>query len=154
MAAKKGDKNWGRLAASTAPQIIEEIRAQSVGRPLVYDRDQVKAEIVTRLCCGESLAMICRGDESMPALSSINAWIAADKDFAEAVSNARQVGVETLVDACYSIAAGEDLSTGSIERDKLLCAVIKWIVAKRDPANTPDKWRNVIVLRSDVDDIC
>lgn len=153
MAAKDGDENWSKLAAKTAPIIAERLRAPGAGRPQVYDRNKVQAEIVTRLCCGESLPVMCQADESLPSLSTINAWMAADRDFADAVKSARQVGVETLMDACYSIAAGEALSTGSIERDKLLCSVIKWIVAKRDPANAPC-WKNLIILRSDADDLC
>lgn len=145
MAAKSGSENWGRVAADTVPVIIEKVRAKGAGRPLVYEREQTQAEIVTRLCTGESLPMICKGP-LMPALSTVNGWIAKDDGFSTAIANARLIGTDTLVDACYSIAAGDELSTGSIERDKLLCSVIKWIVAKRDPANSPNNWRNIIIV--------
>ena len=80
--------------------------------------------------------MVCV-DATMPSLRTVNRWIAEDPDFCDAVAGGRAVGVNTLMDAAYSIASGSGHSTGSIERDKLLCSVIRWIVSKRDPDNAP-----------------
>lgn len=152
MSAKEGDGNWSKKASATVPEIVNSVKQAGAGRPAVFNINEVKAEIVTRLCTGESLPMICK-DSSMPSLSYVNKWISGDPEFSENVKNARKIGADTLVDACYSIAAGEALSTGSIERDKLLCSVIKWIVAKRDPDNAPNRQVNLI-WRHDLDEFC
>lgn len=138
MAAKEGDENWGKLAANKAPSIIRELCDDPVkaGRPVIHDPSAHMAEIVTRLMTGESLQMIT-ADPAMPSLRTVNRWMAKDDDFTDAVRRARQIGVHALMDAAVNIASGGVHSTGSIERDKLLCSVIKWIVAKRDPENAP-----------------
>lgn len=141
MAAKQGDENIGRIMAAQAPALIRELCAdtRARGRPLGsvnHDPAEYQTEIVTRLCAGESLQMICV-DDTMPSLRTVNRWLASDDDFADAVEGARAIGVNALMDACLSVAGGGTHSTGSVERDKLLVGVIRWIVAKRDPDNSP-----------------
>lgn len=144
--------NWGTVAAKAAPGLVKKLASapEGPGRPIVHDPDKFQAEIVTRLVSGESLRMICR-DETMPSLRTVNRWLAIDSDFADAVERGRQIGIWTLMDAVYDIASGGELSTGTVERDQLLCSVIKWVCGKRDP----DTWRGLtaerltIVLRDD-----
>ena len=155
MAAKSGDENWGKLAASKAPSMIRELcdDPRSRGRPVIHDPSQYQAEIVTRLMTGESLPMICTGP-AMPSLRTVNRWMADDDEFTEAVNRARQLGVNALMDAAVSIASGGAHSTGSVERDKLLCGVIRWIVAKRDPDKAPylcDRSITISIDPSDAD---
>lgn len=144
MAAKQGDENIGRIMAAQAPALIRELCSdtRTRGRPIGsanYDPVQYQTEIVTRLCAGESLQMICV-DDTMPSLRTVHRWLASDDDFADAVEGARAIGVNALLDACLSVAGGGTHSTGSVERDKLLVGVIRWIVAKRDPDNAPNKF--------------
>jgi hypothetical protein len=132
-----GKESFGKVASEVAPALVRQIGQEPRGRgqPPI-DPSAYQAEIVTRLCTGESLSMICV-DAAMPSLRTVNQWLATDPEFKDAVNGARAIGINTLMDAAYSIASGWAHSTGSIERDKLLCSVIKWIVAKRDPDNAP-----------------
>ena len=156
MAAKEGEGNWGKLAAATAPAIIKGLCDDTAGRgrPTVHEQAEHEAEIVTRLCVGESLPMICTSAE-MPSLRTVNRWLAADPDFAATVRYAREIGVQALMDAAMDIASGGAKSTGSVERDKLLCSVIRWIVAKRDPENAPRNGSRIVIsLNADDLDLC
>lgn len=152
MPAKRGHENWGRLASDTSVDAIVHITDQTGerGRPVVHDPASHQAEIVGRLLSGESLAMICC-DVTMPSLRTVNRWQADDATFRGAVAQAKALGVETLMDAAYAIAAGP-LSTGSVERDKLLISVIRWMAAKRDPeSHAPMRFISINIERDDGD---
>jgi hypothetical protein len=154
MPAKRGSENWGRKAADAATDAIIHIQdGRERGRPVIHDPAQYQAEIVSRLMTGESLVMICR-DPDMPSLRTVNRWQADDAQFKQAVQQGKALGTETLMDAAYTIAAGGPLSTGSVERDKLLISVIRWIAEKRDPQNHRAMQLINIVVRDDSDDIC
>lgn len=129
--------NFAITASSQAPSIIKQLCDDPVrrGPRAIHHLEIVGPDIVHRLCGGESLQQIC-ADPALPSIRTVNRWIADHNDFADAVRNARKIGVEALMDAAVNIASGGVHSTGSIERDKLLCSVLKWIVSKRDPEHS------------------
>lgn len=124
----------GKRLSDQSKTLIGAI-SKGAGRPVgtvKYDPDDYLPDILNRLICGESMATICQ-DESMPSLRTVTSWTSGNDVIAQQVNDAKDVGVSMLIDACFEIARGnEDFSTGSIERDKLLTSVIKWIVEKRE----------------------
>lgn len=128
------NKNFAITASKNSHSIIKQLCDDPIrrGPKTVHDPDIIGPDIVARLCDGESLQQVCI-DPAMPSIRTVNRWMSADSDFADAVRNARQIGSNALMDAAVNIAAGGVHSTGSIERDKLLCSVLKWVVSKRDP---------------------
>ena len=133
--------------AKTAPKLIRALAKQRgiIGRPtgaVQFNPDDYIPDILTRLCCGESLAMICACND-MPSIRTVNTWMSSDDDFKTELDNAREIGVQTLTDAMMNIAAGDDLSTGLIERDRMMISVLKFIISKRDPAAISLRYSNL-----------
>ena len=73
------------------------------GRPLVYQWDDIEAEILNRLANGQSLYSIC-ALEHMPHPSVIYDRLRANPLFADSYSRARGNLADTLFDQCLAIA--------------------------------------------------
>lgn len=145
----------GKQFSKASQTLIEAITSDTrpVGHPRLYDPDDYYADIIHRLTLGESLPMICKGSD-MPSLRTVTKWMSGDDEFAEKVSQAKDLGIATLMDACFEIARGTaPLSTGSIERDKLLTSVIKWIVEKREGRSLREYHANRITITLENDDL-
>ena len=65
--------------------------------------DEAKAEITSRIAHGETLRAICR-DPRMPSWNTVYTWINQDKQFAEAMDDARLLGAEAIAQECVDIA--------------------------------------------------
>ncbi len=119
---------------------------RSVGRPSNYSLD-IAIEICARLATGESLNSICR-DESMPGLSTVYRWIAAQDEFRELYARAREDQADTLADEIVDISddahndwmerngkddVGWQLNGEHIQRSRLRVDARKWVAAKLKP---------------------
>lgn len=140
------NKNFAITASKNSHSIIKQLCADPVkrGPKTSHLPEIIGPDVVARLIDGESLQQIC-SDPAMPSIRTVNRWISSDNDFADAIRNARQIGSEALMDAAVNIASGGVHSTGNIERDKLLCSVLKWVVSKRDPEHIKIGFQGVYI---------
>lgn len=134
MPAPFGDANPARIFANRLPTIFARMGLDD--SPVdSRSRDEARELVVDRLIEGASLTMACR-IKGMPSRRAVYRWMRDDKAFAERVTSAREFGVWTLLDALHDVATGGRLSTGNERSDALLCAILRWIITKRDPANS------------------
>ena len=117
--------------------IIKETTAHKRGQPYKAT-PELTDKVLSRLASGENLIDICN-DKKMPCLRTVQNWKRADPDFREAFNLALHDNVDTLVAIMENIASGGSMSTGNVERDKLLITVIKWRAAKLHPDQYGDR---------------
>jgi hypothetical protein len=107
-----------------------------MGRPSIFSQDLVDA-ICERLCDGVPLAEICRAD-GMPSVSTVWDWRQTQPGVSDSIARARDIGFDTLATRLMLTAQGktEDeggLSSGDVQRDKLIVDTILKLLAKWDP---------------------
>jgi hypothetical protein len=112
-------------------------------------------EICRRLTAGETLRVICQGEE-MPAASTVGLWVLDDLNgFAEQYARARLVGYHTMADELIEIAddgtndyVEKERSDGSkaiafdaehVQRSRLRVDTRKWLLSKALPKIYGDK---------------
>lgn len=71
-------------------------------------RINFKAEIVAEICRrlekGEPLTVICRSQPTFPDPATVWRWAEADKEVAQAIARAREVGHDAIAEECLAIA--------------------------------------------------
>jgi hypothetical protein len=77
-------------------------KEKKMGRPSSFTQDMADT-ICTRIAEGESLRKIC-GDDWMPERVTIYRWLAADPDFCNQYTRAREDQADTLADEIIAIA--------------------------------------------------
>lgn len=119
-----------------------------VGRPTIY-ADDLADRIFTRIAGGESLRLICKEDD-MPDRATVFRWLAANKQFRDQYTHAREAQADSLFDDILEIA---DASKGDrkivdgvevvdhehIQRSKLRVDARKWMAGKLRPKKYGDK---------------
>jgi len=131
------------------------------GRPSSYTA-KMGATICTRLVAGESLNKMCQ-DDGMPSVATVYNWLAANQNFLEIYTRAREDQADTLADQIVSIAdeecttvkadkhstqADEDGNTEvvfdstAVARNRLRVDARKWVAAKLKPKKYGDFARN------------
>ena len=119
---------------------------------------ELAAEICQRLAGGETLRAICR-DPHMPAESSVREWVTDNRDgFAEPYRRARDLQLEHWADAIIDIGddgsndwmernetnnAGWRLNGEHVQRSRLRCDNLKWLLSKLRPDKYGDRLTNV-----------
>lgn len=116
-----------------------------MARPPTYDREPLVAEIAARLSQGEPLAQICR-DPHMPERTVVYDWIKEDKDIAQQIAHARDVGFDAIAESCLGIADTPSPSmdngatdSGDVAHRKLRIETRLKLLAKWDPKRYGDK---------------
>lgn len=117
-----------RERAGEAYSAIAALTADRGGQPTKKTTDIVDA-LVMRVAMGRSLLDVCQ-DDDMPAYSTVTKWRMTDPEFTAKVDVAYEWGECTNVDGIVSIASGGQLSTGDVQRDRLLIDAIKWKASK------------------------
>lgn len=117
--------------------------AKPNGRPSIYT-PELAAEIVRRMCEGESLRAICR-DDAMPSRPTVILWIAENREgFSAQYAIGRQAQAHLWAEELMEIAddgrndtyEGEDgprINTDVIQRSRLRVDTRKWVVSKMLP---------------------
>lgn len=112
---------------------------------MLHDREPLVAEICDRLAQGEPLAQICR-DPHMPDRTTVWDWTQANKDFAQRIAHARDVGFDAIAEDCLAIADSPMPSTengstdgGAVQHAKLKIETRLKLLAKWDPKRYGDK---------------
>lgn len=137
--------------AESPGEALPAVEKDKGGRPSTYSLE-LAATICARLVEGESLRSICR-DESMPGLSTVFQWLAADKEFAELYVRAREEQAETLAAEIVEIAdeekyepievegvlVGVRFDSTAVSRNKLRVDTRKWVASKLKPRVYGDK---------------
>jgi len=107
------------------------------------DREALVDEICARLSKGEPLAQICR-DVHMPERTVVYDWANADKDIAQRIAHARNIGYDAIADDCFVIAddttkdykqtkKGLAFDPEHVQRSKLRIETRLKLLAKWDP---------------------
>jgi hypothetical protein len=89
-------------AASKGKPELLPAKEKKMGRPSSFTQDMADT-ICTRIAEGESLRKIC-GDDWMPDRVTIYRWLAADPDFCNQYTRAREDQADTLADEIIAIA--------------------------------------------------
>lgn len=115
--------------------------------------DRLAALICERLAEGQSLREICR-DNSMPAMSTVFRWLAANESFREQYARAREAQADAFGEDIIDIAddatndwmlrrQGEDtvevINSEHISRSKLRVDARKWLMSKMAPKKYGDR---------------
>lgn len=123
-----------------------------MARPSDYTLEKA-ALICARLASGESLAAICRDDES-PDVTTVYRWLAAHEEFRHLYARAREDQADTLADQIIDIADTpiigvktktdgqgkvETTEGDMIEHRRLQVDARKWIAAKLRPRKYGEK---------------
>lgn len=95
---------------------------------------------------GRSIVELCQEPE-MPEASTVYRWLQERHEFAEAFDQARQAGVEALVDQLIALSDGVEplradqapKDADSVQRAKLRIDVRKWVLAKLAPQRFGDR---------------
>jgi hypothetical protein len=96
--------------------------------------DDVRAEILSRLADGESLASICRSD-GMPAWSTVHRWMDDDDEFVGQITRAREIGYQVRADRAIADAkSAEDAAKGRLAFD-----AERWYLGKLSNAFSDNK---------------
>lgn len=94
----------------------------------------VRAEILSRLAEGESLASICRSD-GMPAWSTVHRWMDDDDEFTGQITRAREIGYQVRADRAIADAkSAEDAAKGRLAFD-----AERWYLGKLSNAFSDNK---------------
>jgi hypothetical protein len=130
------------------------------GRPSSYTTD-IGAGLCARLADGESLKAICAGDD-MPDKATVYRWLAANDEFRDLYTRAREDQADTLADEIVAIAdeectmiraekhpgvrADDDdgyaevvFDSTAVARNRLRVDARKWVAAKLKPKKYGDK---------------
>lgn len=127
---------------------------KKMGRPSLFTQHLADV-ICIRIAEGESLRQICR-DDDMPERVTIYRWLAANPDFCNQYTHAREDQADTLADEILAIADEQpeiipvtDKRTGELIEHKLDGAFLqwqknridarKWIAMKLKPKKYGDK---------------
>lgn len=90
-------------------------------------------EICRRLTEGDTLRVICRGDD-MPTESTVRLWVLDDVEgFSAQYARARLVGYHTMADDLLDIADNNATDPGAVNRDRLKVDTRKWLLSKALP---------------------
>lgn len=120
----------------------------TIGRPTAYT-EEIAAEILRRMACGESVRSICQSDD-MPAISTVMLWSATDREgFSERYANACSARAHYWADELLDIAddgrndwmerQGDDdneayvVNGEAIQRARLRVDTRKWLLSKMLP---------------------
>jgi hypothetical protein len=120
-----------------------------LGRPVEQVPQEIAQIVCDRLMAGESLRSIAE-DESMPAPSTVCAWVLKDPVFREQYAHARAVQAELLADEIFSIADdgsndwqetkhGPMFNKEAVQRSALRVDTRKWYLSKVLPKVYGDK---------------
>ena len=90
-----------KTASKGKPELLPA-KEKKMGRPSSFTQDMADT-ICTRIAEGESLRKIC-GDDWMPERVTIYRWLAADPDFCNQYTRAREDQADTLADEIIAIA--------------------------------------------------
>lgn len=118
------------------------------GRPSTYT-ETITDLICERLANGESLNMICKGDD-MPAQSTVFKWLSEKKEFSEKYARARESQADVLFDEILAIADSQEgdvyikdgvefTNHDVINRARLRVDARKWMAGKLRPKVYGDK---------------
>lgn len=119
-----------------------------MGRPSAYSQT-IADDICERLANGESLRVICAGEEH-PRQATVFRWLAANEEFREQYARAREAQADTLADEIVGIADdgsndfmetkdGPKYDAEAVARSKLRVDARKWVAAKLKPKVYGDK---------------
>jgi hypothetical protein len=115
------------------------------GRPTKLTK-KLAREICARLEAGESLLQIC-ADPEMPNRSTVNRWLANDKEFRDNYAQARDASNDDEFDRMQELDLM--LLDGRIKSDahRSLIDSMKWRIAKRNPKKYGDKVNHEVTGR-------
>jgi hypothetical protein len=111
---------------------------KQVGRPAKCTQTLVD-EICQRIAEGQSLRQICR-DETMPARTSVWAWLRKDREFMNQYARAREDQAETLFDEALDIAREHD----DPAKARVMIDTLKWAAGKLKPKKFGDKIEHTV----------
>lgn len=124
------------------------------GRPTIYS-EELTAEIIERMCEGESLRSICR-DDNMPAMSSVILWKTKHPEFSIQYEAAMTSRAQHLFDELLEIAddstrdkivdenGNERTNTEVVGRSRLRVDARKWALSKMIPKLYGDKVEQIV----------
>lgn len=124
------------------------------GRPTTYS-DESAAEIIERMCEGESLRSICR-DAHMPVMSTVMLWKVRNPEFSNQYESAMQSRAQHLFDELLEIAddssrdkivdenGNERANTEVVGRSRLRVDTRKWALSKMLPKVYGDKVEQIV----------
>jgi hypothetical protein len=106
-------------------------RAFGPGRRPVHRWNwRLARRVLSRIEDGETLEAIC-ADRSLPAFSTVQAWIRKRPDFRAAYHRAREAQADRLFDLAWRIACEAD--EAAVKTARLKIQTLKWRVAKLAP---------------------
>lgn len=105
-----------------------------MGRPSKMT-EAVRAEILERISCGESMRRICK-DKHLPNASNVFRFIYRDDEFRKQYERSRTDQAEWLAEEIVDIA---DVGCGDTQRDRLRIDARKWLMSKMLPKKYSDK---------------
>jgi hypothetical protein len=118
-------------AASKGKPEVLAAKGKKMGRPSIFTK-HLGEVICARIAEGDSLREICR-EEEMPERVTIYRWLAADPDFCNLYTRAREDQADTLADEILAIADEQpeiipvmDKRTGELIEHKLDGAFLQW----------------------------
>jgi len=99
-----------------------------------------KAQIIARMCEGESLRSICR-TAGFPTSGAVFHWVDADTDFARQYAHAREAQADALFDDLAEVAEAALQAETAVEVSarKLIIETTKWRISKILPKKYGDK---------------
>lgn len=122
---------------------------KKMGAPEFPKTPEVIEEILAHLADGKSMRTVCRMD-GMPRMTTVFKWLREDTDFAKHYAQAKQEGIEAMLEDCLEIADdgvndwmetqyGPKLNREAVERSKLRVDTRKWFASKILPKKYGDK---------------
>ena len=101
---------------------------------------QHKAQIIARMCEGESLRAICR-TAGFPTASAVIHWIGEDEGFAAQYARAREAQADALFDDLAEVAEAALTAESAVEvaARRLIVDTTKWRLSKIVPKKYGDK---------------
>lgn len=109
------------------------------GRPYTQDeRNNFLQQVIEGLEQGVPLAVTCR--EINVSSDAIYDWEAADESIKRRIARARKLGHDTIAWRARKVAAGEEnVSSGDVQRDRLMIETDLKLLAKWSPRDYGDK---------------
>lgn len=115
-----------------------------MGGVVIYG-DDVRAEILRRLACGETLSAICRRP-GMPDRDTVYQWQEKDEEFSRQFARARMIGFDAIADETKEISdmppaytADGKIDQGDVQNRKLQIWTRQQLLAKWDPKRYGDR---------------
>ena len=113
-------------------------KLQTIGERDTYHISPERLEwALDRLACGDQMVNVCRELQVSRACLWIKAR--ADADFNVKLRDAVATGSRALRDIGLDAVMGGEMSTGSIERDKLIWNALTWIMARESRNDYGDR---------------